>query len=179
MDVMMETHKYYMGMALDEARQALAAGEFPVGCVIVSQNEVVARGRRVNSRGSAANELDHAEIVALRRLLRDHPAIDRQTVAVYSTMEPCLMCYATLLLNGVRSFIYGYEDVMGGGTGLVLDRLAPLYRGMQVAMMAGIRRDESLRFFQEFFSEPANRYWQNSLLAQYTMEPHPEKELMK
>ncbi|OGQ94713.1 MAG: tRNA-specific adenosine deaminase [Deltaproteobacteria bacterium RIFOXYD12_FULL_57_12] len=173
------THEYFMGMALDEARQSLAAGEFPVGCVIVSQTEVVARGRRVNSRGPSANELDHAEIMALRRLLQDHPAIDRQAVAVYSTMEPCLMCYATLLLNGVRSFVYGYEDVMGGGTGLALARLAPLYREMQVTMVAAVRRDESLRLFQDFFSEPANRYWQNSLLAQYTMGPHPGKELMK
>ncbi|MEE4135056.1 MAG: nucleoside deaminase, partial [Desulforhopalus sp.] len=57
-----------MGFALDQAHQALARGEFPVGCVFAWQGRVVASGARCSSTGRA-NELDHAEIIALRRFL--------------------------------------------------------------------------------------------------------------
>jgi tRNA(adenine34) deaminase len=157
-----------MDQALALAREALAAGEFPVGCVIVAAGQVVAEGRRLNSR-EQANELDHAEVVALRGLLAGNPEIDRGGLTVYSTMEPCLMCFATLLLNGVRRIVYAYEDAMGGGTRLDLTTLAPLYREMRLEVVPGVRRVESLALFKEFFANPANGYWQGSLLAEYTL----------
>lgn len=164
-------HHYYMGLALDQARDALEHGEFPVGAVIVADGQVVASGRREHSIAQTANELDHAEIVALRGLLAERPDIDRQGLVVYSTMEPCLMCYATLLLNGVRTMVYAYEDAMGGGTGLVLSQLAPLYRAMEpeVRLVAKVRRQESLVLFKEFFSSGRNDYWRGSLLEEYTL----------
>ncbi|MFZ5776153.1 MAG: nucleoside deaminase [Thermodesulfobacteriota bacterium] len=164
-------HHDFMGLALDQARLALARGEFPVGAVIVADGLVVASGRRQNSRDSAANELDHAEIVALRVLLAERPDIDRGALVVYSTMEPCLMCYATLLLNGVRTMVYAYEDAMGGGTGLELGRLAPLYREMApaVRLVPGVRRAESLTLFKDFFAGSGSDYWRGSLLEEYTL----------
>ena len=165
----MPQHEYFMDLALREAEKALAAGEFPVGCVLVRQGRVVARGRRLNSTGMAVNELDHAEIVALRALAAEEPFPAPGEVVAYATMEPCLMCYAALLLSGVRTFIYGYEDAMGGGLGVELARLSPLYREMQVSITGGVRRDESLRLFRRFFADPANTYWQGSALAAYTL----------
>ena len=159
-----------MHMALTEAKKALAANEFPVGCVIVANGKIVARGHRRNSHSDNANELDHAEIVTLRQLLAAHPAIDRSSLIVYSTMEPCLMCYATLLLNGVRTIAYGYEDAMGGGTSLDLASLTPLYREMQVELIPGLLREESLDLFKDFFTNPQNDYWRDSLLADYTLK---------
>jgi len=158
----------FMDLALDLAREALTAGEFPVGCVIASRNSLVAEGRRRHSRDQA-NELDHAEILALRELLTNTPDIARDGLTVYSTMEPCLMCHSTLLLNGVRRIIYAYEDVMGGATSLDLSPLAPLYREMRVEVISHVRRGESLGLFREFFTNPANGYWQGSLLAEYTL----------
>ena len=113
-------HEHYMDAALDEARAALAADEFPVGCVFVADGAIVARGHRENSGEDGRNEIDHAEVLTLRHLLALRPAIDPGAVTVYSTMEPCLMCYSTLLLSGVRRFVWAYEDVMGGGTNLPL-----------------------------------------------------------
>ncbi len=162
-------HQTFMRLALSEAEQALAANEFPVGCVIVHHGEVVARGHRTNSRTGTANELDHAEVAALRELLSARPEIDRPGLTVYSTMEPCLMCYATLLLNGVRTIAWAYEDAMGGGTGLDLDSLPPLYREMRPTLIGGVLRAESLALFQRFFLNPDNDYWQGSLLADYTL----------
>ena len=166
-------HEHSMDAALDEARAALAAGEFPVGCVFVADGAIVARGHRENSGEDGRNEIDHAEVLTLRHLLALRPAIDPGAVIVYSTMEPCLMCYSTLLLSGVRNFVWAYEDVMGGGTNLPLSMLNPLYRGMEVHLLDQVRRDESLRLFQQFFR--TGSYWQDSLLARYTLAQTPEE----
>ena len=159
-----------MREALLEAREALITGEFPVGCVMVYEDEIVSRGRRINSRAPDENELDHAEIMALRKLFAQHQQIERSGIAVYSTMEPCLMCFATLLLNDIRTFVYAYEDVMGGGTSLDLSKLSPLYRDMSVAITPHVLRRESLELFRTFFADGRNTYWQDSPLARYTLE---------
>ena len=166
----MANHETYMRQALLEAEKALAEGEFPVGCVMVYGNEIVSRGSRINSRPPHENELDHAEIIALRKLVAQHPGIERAKIVVYATMEPCLMCYVTLLLNGIRTIVYSYEDIMGGTTGLDLRKLAPLYREMQVAVTSHILRRESLELFRTFFADQNNTYWQDSPLARYTLE---------
>jgi tRNA(adenine34) deaminase len=162
-------HENFMHQALSEAGNALAAGQFPVGCVMVHEDKIISRGQRINSKAPDDNELDHAEIVALRQLIAQHPHIDRHSIAVYSTMEPCLMCYVTLLLNGIRKIVYGYEDVMGGGTGLDLQTLNPLYREMSVEITPYVLRKESLELFKAFFADPNNTYWQDSPLARYTL----------
>ncbi|MGB3212708.1 MAG: nucleoside deaminase [Desulforhopalus sp.] len=165
----MKEHHKWMEMALQQAREALAVGDFPVGCVIEYQNEIIATGRRCNSFG-AVNEIDHAEIVALRALLESEPHIIREEVTVYSTMEPCLMCFSTLLVNGVRKIAYSYEDAMGGGTNLPLKLLSPLYRNLEIKITGGIMREEGLHLFKEFFSNPDNDYLKDSLLAAYTLK---------
>jgi len=165
-----DTHQTFMRMALTEAETALANNEFPVGCIIVANGKVVASGHRTNSRNETANELDHAEIVALRSLLAEQPDIHRDSLIVYSTMEPCLMCYTTLLLNGVRTIAFGYEDAMGGGTNLDLTTLAPLYRDIHVELIPNVLREESLDLFKRFFNNPENDYWRDSLLADYTLK---------
>jgi tRNA(adenine34) deaminase len=166
----MNLDKKQMLLALDEARRALENGEFPVGCIMACGEEIIARGKRSKSRGEATNEMDHAEISALRSLLDDRPDIDPGKVTVYTTMEPCLMCYVTMLLNGIRRFVYAYEDVMGGGTNLDLEDQKPLFREMQVEVVPHLCRDESLALFKEFFSDPENDYWQDSLLEKYTLD---------
>ncbi len=164
-----------MAQALVEAEQALAAGEFPVGCVLVQDGRILARGHRENSRGAHFNELDHAEVVTLRGLLQRCPDTDCASLTVYSTMEPCLMCYATMLLSGIRRFVWAYEDVMGGGTSLELHRLPPLYAAMEVTVQGRVLRRRSLRLFADFFR--AWSYWQDSLLATYTLEQAGEAGL--
>ena len=172
---MKEEQQRFMAAALAEAEQALVAGEFPVGCVLVRDGVILARGHRTNSTLETVNELDHAEIVALRKLAAEYPGMDSTGITAYSTMEPCLMCYAALILNGVRTIVYAYEDVMGGGTGLDPATLAPLYRQMAVTVVPGVLRRESLALFKRFFASPDNMYWQESPLAQYTLAL-PEKE---
>lgn len=159
----------YMKIALDRAREALDDGDFPVGCVLVASDGVLVSGRRRNS--AVNNELDHAEIVALRKLAKDKPSyVDGESLTLYSTMEPCLMCFSTLILNNVRTIVYGYEDAMGGGTSLDLGGLKPLYSAMEIKVVPNVLRAECLQLFKRFFKDAGSDYWRDSLLARYTLE---------
>jgi len=167
----MTQHEKYMQIALDQAEEALAQGEFPVGAVFVHEEEVVASGQRVSSQEQHApvNEIDHAEIVALRNLLGRKSTVPLAEITVYSTMEPCLMCYSTLILNGIRHIVYAYEDAMGGGTNLPLQQLNPLYKEMDIELVPDVLREQSLQLFKQFFANPENTYWKDSLLSSYTL----------
>jgi tRNA(adenine34) deaminase len=159
----------FMQKALEEARAALADGEFPVGCVLVGGHRILASGRRRGTTRATPNEIDHAEMVALRQLAALKADLERSHLTAYCTMEPCLMCYAALLLNGVRRIVYAYEDAMGGVTGCDFGALPALYRQNAVKVVPGVLRQESLELFKAFFAAPANHYWRNSLLAEYTL----------
>ena len=164
-----EIHEKFMQAALQQAREALVAGDFPVGCVIEHGGQIIASGRRSNSFGRV-NEMDHAEITALRELLAADTRIALEKVTVYSTMEPCLMCFSTLLVNGLRRFVYSYEDVMGGGTNLPLPLLSPLYCELQPTIVGSVLREKSLALFKSFFSSPECQYLKNTMLATYTLQ---------
>lgn len=165
----MVDYRYFMKKALDQAEHALSEGEFPVGCVMVYQDKVLVTGFRKGTIGAARNEIDHAEMVALRRLIEIEDNIDPGNITVFCTMEPCLMCYGALILAGVGEIVFAYEDVMGGGTGCDLSRLKPLYQNSPVTVVPGVMRTESLMIFKTYFSNPANSYWEQSLLAGYTL----------
>lgn len=165
----MTNDDYFMGEALRQAETALARGDFPVGCVVVDQGRIVARGARGGTAGGGRNELDHAEMTALRELAARPQTAPTAGLAVFCTMEPCLMCFSALILNGIAEIVYAYEDVMGGGTGCDRSRLPPLYRDSRISVRPHVRRADSLALFKSFFSDPANRYWRGSLLAEYTL----------
>jgi tRNA(adenine34) deaminase len=163
-------HEHVMKKALEEARRALKKGEFPVGCVLVYEGETLATGSRRGTGQGGPNEFDHAEMVALRRFVHLGKSIEREKVVVYSTLEPCLMCYAAFVVNGIRQIVYAYEDVFGGGTNMDLKALKPFYSDITVDITAGILREESLALLKAFFSEPNNRYLKGTLLAQHAMQ---------
>ncbi len=165
----MNKNNIFMVKALELADQALALGEFPVGCVIEFDGEVIATGNRRSTRDQS-NEIDHAEMIALRNVLEDSVDVDLAQVTVYCTMEPCLMCFSTLIVNGVTKIVYGYEDAMGGGTNLPLGQLAPLYSDIVLEIEGGVMRGECLDLFKTFFSEADSGYLKDTYLAQYTLQ---------
>lgn len=162
-------YEYFMQKALDQAQKALAMGEFPVGCVVVYQGKILVSASRSGTSSEFSNEVDHAEMVALRHLINLKKNIDNQHVTLFCTMEPCLMCLGALILSGVGKVVYAYEDVMGGGTQCDLSKLTPLYRDHKISIVPNILRRQSLELFKAFFQNPENTYWQGSLLAQYTL----------
>jgi len=166
---MAEGHEYYMKIALEQAQKAMDNGEFPVGCILVHNNTIVGQGRREHSLNNDTNELDHAEIIALRDLNSHCPDLDPGRITVYTTLEPCLMCYGALLINQISTIVYAYEDAMGGGINLPLAHLTPLYRNMDVSIFPYVLRQESLELFKAFFNSPACSYLHNTYLAEYTL----------
>lgn len=159
-----------MKFALKEAQEALSQGEFPVGCVMVLGDRILVSGARESSFGINTNELDHAEMVTLRKLTSLKNFNEYSRIRVYCTMEPCLMCFAALILSGIRYIAWAYEDIMGGGTTCDLSALPPLYANSRVSIIPHVRRRESLEIFKSFFSNPNHQYWKESLLAEYTLK---------
>ncbi len=162
-------YEYFMKKALGEAQAALVAGEFPVGCVMVHDKKILVCGARKGTTGDCPNEVDHAEMIALRRLIRLDSKINLREVTVFSTLEPCLMCFGALMISGIGKLVFAYEDAMGGGTQCDAVNLPPLYQSNQMPIIPGILRNESLKLLKIFFSEPENTYLRGSLLATYTL----------
>lgn len=164
-----EMDEKYMRAALGEAAGALEAGEFPVGCVIAGPAGVAATGARRRSMGPNVNEIDHAEITAIKRFYESAFPADPQELTLYVTMEPCLMCFGAAIIAGIKRVVYAYEDVMGGATKCRIEELPPLYSNVQIRIVPHLLREESLELFYSFFSNPENAYLQGTLLAEYTL----------
>lgn len=161
---------FFMKKALQQARLALAAGEFPVGCVMVCDNEIIATGAREGTSGTGLNEVDHAEIMALRKLSRLDQNLNMPDVSIFCTLEPCLMCFGALVISGVGRIVFAYEDAMGGGTRCDCAKLPPLYRENQIKIKSGILRQDGLALLKSYFSQPENTYLMDSYLAAYTLQ---------
>jgi tRNA(adenine34) deaminase len=162
-------YKYFMSKALIQARQALSVGEFPVGCVIVHGGKILATGYRKGTSGDFPNEIDHAEIIALKQLTDLKIDTGKNRLILFTTMEPCIMCLGAMILCGISEIVYAYEDIMGGGTSCDLTKLTPLYKNSGISIVPNILRKESLKLFKEFFKNSKNAYWRGSLLAGYTL----------
>jgi len=162
-------YEKYMQIAIGQAEFALKAGDFPVGCVIVYEGDVVATGVRKNSAGGTLNEIDHAEILALKEFAGNKKVVNKDQAVLFCTLEPCLMCYAAIILSGIRKIVYAYEDTMGGGTACDLSTLTPLYSNLEMTITPEVLREKSLALFVKFFKNPGNKYWKNSLLEKYTL----------
>jgi tRNA(adenine34) deaminase len=165
----------FMRIALDQAEKALEQGEFPVGCVIVQNGQVVSRGARTGTvlktgRRTLISEVDHAEIRALRALETCPQPVEPEKCILYSTMEPCLMCFGAIVLSGIQTIVYAFEDPMGGGTACDLSILPMLYKNFPIQIKNGVCRRKSLDLFFNFFNKKNNHYWKDSLLEQYVRE---------
>lgn len=159
----------FMKEALREAKNALENKEFPVGCVIVSDNRIIARGSRKKSLSEIPSEIDHAEINAIRELEKNFPFLKKQDMTIYSTMEPCLMCLSAITLSGFKRIVYAYEDVMGGGCSINKNNFPQFYKSRIPEITPGVLRNESIDLFKIFFSSPGNIYWKDSQLSKYTL----------
>lgn len=169
-------YAFFMAQALDQARKAYDQGQFPVGCVIVQDDRVIASGARGGTSGDLSffSEIDHAEIRALKALESSAARFIPERAVLFCTMEPCLMCFAAIILAGIRTLVFAYEDVMGGGTGLDRQHLRPLYKDAQITVIPHVLRKKSLDLFHNFFNKDANLYWKGSLLESYTLDQWDE-----
>jgi tRNA(adenine34) deaminase len=162
-------YEYFMKKALELALKALAAGEFPVGCVIVHDRNIIATGAREGTTGDFPNEVDHAEMIALRKLFSLKTKINFKETILFSTLEPCLMCFGALVISGIGKVVFAYEDAFGGGCRCNPEKMPPLYKDCQIEIIPGVMRNESLKLLKTYFSQPEYTYRKDSFLATYTL----------
>src|SRR6184192_1907832 len=106
------SHEAFMDAALEQARLALAAGEVPIGAVLVIDDAIVARS--FNQPISACDPTAHAEVLVLREAERMAGNYRLTNAVVYVTLEPCLMCVGALVHARVRQLVYGAVEPKTG-----------------------------------------------------------------
>ena len=138
-----------MEEALRAAQRALAAGEVPVGAVVVSQGRVVGRGWNRNIADS--DPTAHAEIVALREAgatIGNHRLADCD---LFVTIEPCAMCAGAMVHARIKRLIYGADDPKAGAVQSVMQVLNHPQLNHQVEVHGGVLAGRCAEVLQEFF----------------------------
>jgi len=141
-----------MRAALNEARAALAAGDVPVGAVVLSpEGEVVGVGRNV--RETHADPTGHAEVVALREAAaaRGEWRLDGCTLVV--TLEPCTMCAGAAVLARVACVVFGAYDDKAGAVGSLWDVVRDRRLNHRPEVISGVLAGESGALLEEFFRD--------------------------
>lgn len=145
-----EEDERWMALAIRQAERALAAGEVPVGAVIVAAGTVVARAH--NQNVLLRDPTAHAEMLAFTQAAAALEN-DRLTEAtLYVTVEPCPMCAGAAVWARLRRVVYGAPDPKAGACGSVLEVLRHPRLNHQPALRGGVLADESARLLREFFA---------------------------
>jgi tRNA(adenine34) deaminase len=140
----------FMRLALEQASEARATGEVPVGAVLVSGDRVIARGA---NRPIAANDpTAHAEIEALRTGGRALGSYRLADTSLYVTLEPCPMCAMAIVHARVRRLVFGAWDPRAGGAGSVTDIFALPGLNHRVDVFGGVLMEECGSLLREFFA---------------------------
>ncbi|MBQ8002965.1 MAG: nucleoside deaminase [Clostridia bacterium] len=139
----------FMYEAMAEANKALAAGEIPVGAVIVKDGEIIARGH--NLRQTLHDATLHAEVVAIREACEKLKDWRLEDCDIYVTLEPCTMCAGAIINARMRRVFFGAYDVEYGGAGGKIDLFAPCYFGSKTEVYGGIMEQECTDFLNNFF----------------------------
>ena len=144
-------HEEYMRQALDLAREAAAAGEVPVGCVIVRDGAVVGRGRNRREERQAA--WSHAEMEAMAEANRTLGTwrLDGCTIAV--TLEPCPMCAGAIAAARLRRLVFGAWNPDYGAAGSLFDVLRDPRLPHRVEVVGGVLEDECGAVLRGFFAD--------------------------
>ena len=141
----------FMREALKLARQAEAAGEVPVGAVLVKDDAVVATGW--NHPISAHDPTAHAEIVALRAAAKTSGNYRLPDTTLYVTLEPCAMCAGALVHSRVRRLVYGAADPKAGAAGSVFDLARTDVLNHRLEVTGGVLAEECGALLKAFFAQ--------------------------
>ena len=139
----------YLRVAIAEAHAAEAAGEVPIGAVVVHKNEIIGRGQNRVLRDS--DPTAHAEIVALREAGLAQKNYRLEDCALYVTLEPCAMCAGAILHARVRRLIYAAADPKAGACGSVLSVMNHPQLNHKLEVVPGLLAEECGGLLTDFF----------------------------
>lgn len=141
----------FMQFALAQAREAAAAGEVPVGAVVVRRGQVIATGRNAPIDGH--DPTAHAEIVALRAAAQALGNYRLDDCELFVTLEPCAMCSGAMLQARLKRVVFGTPDPKTGAAGSVINLFAQAQLNHQTQLQGGLLAEESGALLQDFFRQ--------------------------
>lgn len=139
-----------MKEALKEANKAYAIGEIPVGCVIVKDGKVIARG--YNKRESLQDVTLHAEIIAIKKACKKLGSWRLENCDMFVTLEPCPMCSGAIIQSRIKNLYIGANDPKTGAAGSVLDLFSYSFNH-KVNLYKEVMMDECSTIIKEFFKQ--------------------------
>jgi tRNA(adenine34) deaminase len=147
-------HERWMALALDQARQAEAHDDVPIGAAVVRNGEPIAAAG--NERELRRDPTAHAEILAIRAAAEALGGWRLPGTTLYVTLEPCAMCAGAIVLARIPTVVYGTPDPKAGAAGSVLDVLAEPALNHRPAMTGGVLEAECAALLRGFFNARRN-----------------------
>ena len=141
----------YMKAAIREAKKAYALDEVPIGCVIVQNNKIIARG--YNRRNTDKNTLAHAEMSVIKKASKKTGDWRLEDCTMYVTLEPCQMCAGAIVQSRLGKVVIGSMNPKAGCAGSVINLLQMKQFNHQVEMETGVLEEECSAMLSGFFQE--------------------------
>lgn len=138
-----------MKKAMEQARKAQAIGEVPIGCVIVQDGRIIARG--YNRRKTDKNTLSHAEIIAINKACRKTGDWRLEDCVMYVTLEPCQMCAGAIVQARIPLVVEGCRSEKSGCAGSIINLFNVEKFNHQVELIEGVMEAECSEMLTEFF----------------------------
>lgn len=151
----MNQDEKYMKQAIKLAKKAAAMGEVPIGCVIVYEDKIIARG--YNRRKTDKSTLAHAEIAAIKKASKVMGDWRLEGCTMYVTLEPCQMCAGAIIQARMDKVIIGCMNPKAGCAGSILNILEDDRFNHQAVVERGVLEDECSQMLTEFFSSLRKR----------------------
>lgn len=147
----MTAEEKYMKEAIRQAKKALALGEVPIGCVIVYEDRIIARG--YNRRNTDKNTLSHAELNAMRKASKVLGDWRLEGCTLYVTLEPCQMCAGAIVQARIPKVVMGCMNAKAGCGGSILNLLEMEQFNHQAEVVRGVLEEECSKMLSDFFKE--------------------------
>ncbi len=146
-----ETSYYdqFMGEAIAQAKLAEAAGDVPIGCVIVRDGQIISAAH--NRRIIDADPTAHAEVLAIRAAAKAIGDWRLTGCSLVVTLEPCCMCAGAIVLARLDRVVYGATDPKAGAVETMYELCTDTRLNHQVEVLSGLRADECSKLLSEFF----------------------------
>ena len=148
---MQSTDEKYMKEAIKQAKKAYAIGEVPIGCVIVYEGKVIARG--YNRRNVDKTTLAHAEIMAIKKASKVLGDWRLEDCTLYVTLEPCQMCAGAIVQARIPKVVIGCMNKKAGCAGSILNMFDMSAFNHQVETVYGICQEECSSLMKDFFAD--------------------------
>ena len=147
----MTREEHYMREAIKQARKAEALREVPIGCVIVYEDRIIARG--YNRRNTDKNTLSHAELNAIRKASKKLGDWRLEGCTLYVTLEPCQMCAGAIVQSRIPRVVVGCMNPKAGCAGSILNILQMEQFNHQAELKTGVLEEECSGMMKQFFRE--------------------------